>query len=108
LTGKDERMKIGQALNLFPNGGLDEKKHIDRTLRETQASFGDTLRRAIDDVNSLQQEAGRAVDRMTGGENIDIHEVMIAVEKAKTSFDLLMEIRNKTLEAYRELMRMQV
>jgi flagellar hook-basal body complex protein FliE len=48
------------------------------------------------------------VERMVGGEAVDLHEVMIAVEKARTSFDLLMEIRNKTIEAYREIMRMQV
>jgi len=45
---------------------------------------------------------------MVGGEAVDLHEVMVAVEKAKTSFDLLMEIRNKALDAYREIMRMQV
>ena len=101
-------MKIGQALSLLPDTGLEGRKQIDRTLRETQASFGDTLRQAISDVNSLQREAGRAVERMTGGEDVDLHDVMIAVEKAKTSFDLLMEIRNKTIDAYRELMRMQV
>jgi flagellar hook-basal body complex protein FliE len=102
-------MKIGQTLTVLPGLGLeDNKKQIDRTLRETNASFGETLRRAIEDVNSLQQQAGQAVERLTGGEEVDLHEVMIAVEKAKTSFDLLMEIRNKTIDAYRELMRMQV
>jgi flagellar hook-basal body complex protein FliE len=77
-------------------------------LKETNASFGETLQRAMTDVNALQTEAGKAVDKMVGGENVDLHEVMIAVEKAKTSFDLLMEIRNKALDAYREIMRMQV
>jgi len=42
------------------------------------------------------------------GEAVDLHDVMVAVEKAKTSFELLMEIRNKTVSAYQELMRMQV
>ena len=45
---------------------------------------------------------------MVSGEATDLHEVMIAVEKARTSFDLLMEIRNKTIDVYREIMRMQV
>ena len=77
-------------------------------MHETNTSFGETLQRAITDVNALQSEAGKAVDKMVVGEAVDLHEVMIAVEKAKTSFDLLMEIRNKTIEAYREIMRMQV
>jgi flagellar hook-basal body complex protein FliE len=102
-------MKISQALTLVPNVAQTNKRSlIDRTLKETNTSFGETLQRAITDVNALQSEAGKAVDKMVGGENVDLHEVMIAVEKAKTSFDLLMEIRNKALEAYREIMRMQV
>lgn len=100
-------MKIGQALTLLPN--TDEKStRIDKTLDSTQASFGETLTRAISDVNTLQQEAGDAVKKMVAGEPVDIHDVMIAAEKARTSFDLLMEIRNKTIDMYRELMRMQV
>ncbi len=102
-------MKISQALTLVPNVTQTTKRSlIDRTLKETNASFGETLQRAMTDVNALQTEAGKAVDKMVGGENVDLHEVMIAVEKAKTSFDLLMEIRNKALDAYREIMRMQV
>ncbi|MCC6397531.1 MAG: flagellar hook-basal body complex protein FliE [Bacteroidetes bacterium] len=102
-------MKIGHALTLMPNvRQVSKESLIDRTLKETNTSFGETLQRAITDVNSLQTEAGKAVEKMVVGEAVDLHEVMIAVEKAKTSFDLLMEIRNKTIEAYREIMRMQV
>jgi flagellar hook-basal body complex protein FliE len=102
-------MKIGQALTLVPNVTQTNKRTlIDRTLKETNASFGQTLERAMADVNALQNEAGKAVEKMVVGETVDLHEVMVAVEKAKTSFDLLMEIRNKALEAYREIMRMQV
>ena len=102
-------MKISQALTLIPNGGGAIKgSMIDRTLKESNASFGETLSKAITDVNSLQKEAGNAVEKMVVGEAVDLHEVMIAAEKAKTSFDLLMEIRNKTIDAYREIMRMQV
>jgi flagellar hook-basal body complex protein FliE len=102
-------MKISQALTLVPNVSQANKRTvIDRTLKETNASFGETLQRAMADVNALQNEAGKAVEKMVGGEAVDLHEVMVAVEKAKTSFDLLMEIRNKALDAYREIMRMQV
>jgi flagellar hook-basal body complex protein FliE len=102
-------MKIGQALTLMPNiRQVNKNGLIDKTLKDTQASFGETLQRAIADVNNLQTEAGKAVDKMVVGETVDLHEVMIAVEKARTSFDLLMEIRNKTIDAYREIMRMQV
>jgi len=71
-------------------------------------SFDATLKEFVTDVNSLQSQAQDATNKMISGEPIDVHEVMIAAEKAKTSFELLMELRNKTIEAYRELIRMQV
>ncbi|RKY86908.1 flagellar hook-basal body complex protein FliE, partial [candidate division KSB1 bacterium] len=46
--------------------------------------------------------------KLLTGEIKDVHDVMVAVEKANTSFELMMEIRNKMLDAYREIMRMQV
>jgi flagellar hook-basal body complex protein FliE len=102
-------MKIGQTLNLLPALTTERTtKAIDAELKQTHDSFGETLSRAINEVNTLQQEAGRAVDQLAKGEQVDLHEVMIAAEKARTSFDLLMEIRNKALDAYRELMRTQV
>jgi len=101
-------MKISQGLTLLPTLEGPSKSSINKTLRETNSSFGDTLNQAIADVNSLQSEAGKAVEKMVSGESTDLHDVMIAVEKARTSFDLLMEIRNKTIDVYREIMRMQV
>jgi flagellar hook-basal body complex protein FliE len=101
-------MKISQGLTLLPTLEGSSAKNINRTLKETNTSFGDTLNQAIADVNGLQQEAGKAVEKMVTGESTDLHDVMIAVEKARTSFDLLMEIRNKTIDVYREIMRMQV
>jgi flagellar hook-basal body complex protein FliE len=102
-------MKINQALTLLPNiGGPSNGNEINNALKESGASFGQTLSQAISDVNNLQTEAGKAVDSMVSGEGTDLHDVMIAVEKARTSFDLLMEIRNKTIDMYQEIMRIQV
>lgn len=102
-------MKINQLLTLVPDAtSLEKKGFVEKSLRETNVTFGETLNQAVKDVNALQTEAGKAVDKMVVGENVDLHDVMIAVEKAKTSFDLLLEIRNKTIDAYREIMRMQV
>jgi len=69
--------------------------------------FSDTLKDLISDTNSLQKESGELTERMIKGESVDIHDVMIASEKAKTSFQLLMEIRNRFLDMYREISRMQ-
>ncbi len=101
-------MKISQGLTVLPTLDGPSTTNINKTLKETNSSFGDTLNQAIADVNGLQQEAGKAVEKLVAGESTDLHDVMIAVEKARTSFDLLMEIRNKTIDVYREIMRMQV
>jgi len=71
-------------------------------------TFQETLTGFIKNVNDLQGEAGRSIERLLTGEIKDVHDVMIAVEKAGTSFELMMEIRNKMIEAYHEILRMQV
>ena len=68
--------------------------------------FGDFLSNALDSVNSLQAEAGEAQDAMVRGEAAELHQVMIAAEKAGISFDLLLEVRKKLLEAYQDIIRM--
>ena len=75
---------------------------------EEVPSFSETLKKFVSDVNNLQLEADNQMRLMAAGQAENLHDVMIAVEKAGISFELLMEIRNKVLEAYQELMRMQV
>lgn len=75
---------------------------------ERSERFVDTLKELIKDTNDLQLEAEDARDRFIKGEPIDLHDVMISAQKAKTSFELLMELRNKGLDLYRETLRMQV
>jgi flagellar hook-basal body complex protein FliE len=98
----------GQRLSVVALQEQAADQKVARALKANQASFSETLSQAVQDVSKLQQEASKAVEQIVRGEPVDLHEVMIAVEKAKTSFDLLMEIRNKTLDMYREMMRLQV
>ncbi|MCS6965427.1 MAG: flagellar hook-basal body complex protein FliE [Candidatus Kapabacteria bacterium] len=72
------------------------------------SSFVDTLRAFITEVNTLQTEAAEYTERLMKGEPVELHDVMIAAEKARTSFQLLLELRNKALELYREVLRIQV
>jgi flagellar hook-basal body complex protein FliE len=72
------------------------------------ADFADSLRGALQDVNRLQLDAGNDVNRVVAGEEVDLHEVMISSAEAGIAFEMMMEIRNKLLEAYQEVMRMQV
>ena len=75
---------------------------------ENRQSFVDMLKKAVGEVNRLQADANKAVEKVASGKEIDIHNTMIAMEKAGVSFQLVMQLRNKTLEAYQEVMRMQV
>lgn len=71
-------------------------------------SFGETLSKFLNDVNTLQKQAEEATQKAVIGEIQDIHQVTIAAQKAAISLQLTAEIRNKILESYQEIMRMQV
>ena len=71
-------------------------------------SFADTLAQSLDKVNTLQKEADVAIQDFATGDTRNIHETMIAVSKADVAFRLTMQVRNKMVEAYQEVMRMQV
>lgn len=70
--------------------------------------FGELLKNAIGEVNSLQQQSADMKTKLVTGEIEDIHQVMIAAEKADLAFQLTLQIRTKVIEAYQEIMRMQV
>ncbi len=75
---------------------------------ETEGTFKESLRNLVNDVDHMQKTAEETTHRMLTGELEDVHQVMIAMEEAQTSFQLMMEIRNKIVEAYKEVIRMQV
>lgn len=71
-------------------------------------SSADTLAQSLDKVNSMQKEADVAIQDFVAGDTRNIHETMIAVGKADLAFRLTMQVRNKIVEAYQEVMRTQV
>ena len=71
-------------------------------------AFSEFLGDIVRDVNAKQASAGQAVEGVLSGENVPLHQAMIAVEEASVSFQLMVEVRNKLLESYQELMRMQI
>jgi len=70
--------------------------------------FKSILLENLDEVNRLQREADQGVQRLVTGETDNVAEVFAAVNKAGIAFDLLMEIRNRLLDAYREIQQMRV
>ncbi|MGB9689228.1 flagellar hook-basal body complex protein FliE [Thermogutta sp.] len=73
-----------------------------------QPDFRDFLLRSIHEVNSMQQEADRAVERLMLGEEVTPAEVLTAVQKADIAFKLMMQIRNKLIQAYQEIQNIRV
>lgn len=74
--------------------------------KPADGSFGKMISQAIHDVNNKMADASKAAQELTEGKNKDIHGTMIAMEKASISFQLLTQVRNKIIDAYKEVQRM--
>jgi flagellar hook-basal body complex protein FliE len=71
-------------------------------------SFKGMLKDAVGEVNNLQGEADTLAVKLASGDMEDVHRAMIAMQKAKLALDLTIQVRNKVIDAYQEIMRMQV
>jgi flagellar hook-basal body complex protein FliE len=71
------------------------------------APFGDALRNAVSGIDGLEQQAATAVNGLLQGTGVDVHEAMIATQKADTAFELALAVRNKAVAAYQQVMGMQ-
>ncbi len=80
---------------------------LDQT-RAAGNSFENTIKNFVGEVAGKQAAAGEAVTGLLAGKNVSLHQAMIGMEEASISFQLMVEVRNKMLESYQELMRMQV
>ncbi len=72
------------------------------------ASFSNVLGGFIQEVSDKQAAASDAVSGLLSGKNVSLHQTMISMEEASVSFQLMVEVRNRLLDSYQELMRMQV
>ena len=98
--------EINKVSFLLPNKLGDEK--TEKKSENSSVDFSAILKNSIKEVNDAQLEADEAVQKVLNGETKDIHETMITLQKADVSLKLMMEVRNKLLEAYQEIMRTQV
>jgi flagellar hook-basal body complex protein FliE len=117
-----------QSLPSFPGKGLDPAgaksigiEDLEKAASEfnlhlnpvsspegTGNSFSTVLGQMVGDVTAKQSAASDAVSGLLSGQNVPLHQAVIAMEEASVSFQLMVEVRNKLLESYQELMRMQV
>ena len=100
LGGAQGISPLGARPGLRPAGGAAQRPG-GPTLGE---SFGDV----VSQVNRAQLESSNAIKSLTTGNGENLHEVMLAVNKAELSFTFLMEARNKLVDAYQQVMKMQV
>jgi flagellar hook-basal body complex protein FliE len=76
--------------------------------REPVSNFANWLDKQLVDMNESIKSTDQLVRDLAVGENNNLHHVMLEIEKAKTSFQLALQVRNRLLEGYQEIMRMQV
>ncbi|WP_457745908.1 flagellar hook-basal body complex protein FliE [Sulfurimonas sp.] len=87
---------------------LKQKDALQEKGSAGSANFADSLKSAIDDVNEIQQDSEKAIADLATGQVKDLHQAALAIGKAETSMKLMLEIRNKALNAYKEIGRTQL
>jgi flagellar hook-basal body complex protein FliE len=88
---------------------IDGLKNVlpSRPATHSKASFGEELKKTLEQADGFQKEADKAVTGAAGGGTEQIHETMIKMEEAELSMRLLLKVRTKVMDAYQEIMRMQ-
>jgi len=85
---------------------LKQKNNLDTT--QNSSNFADSLKSALNEVNEMQVESEQAIGDLATGQVKDLHQAALAIGKAEVSMKLMLEIRNKALNAYKELGRTQL
>ena len=96
-------MKIDSIAGI---GNMVENKGVNAHTGKT--TFREVLKDSIQKAGELEKEADQEAIKLAKMETQDIHNTMIAIEKADLTFQLMMQVRNKIISAYEEIMRMQV
>jgi len=96
------------ALNIGPLGPIQPvPEDIDAAQGAPAVDFKDILQKSINQIGELNEKADQALSNLSTGELQDVHQVMIALEKADLTFRAMMQIRTKLVDAYQEIMRMR-
>jgi flagellar hook-basal body complex protein FliE len=95
-------------INRINKIGLESVKNTDLNKNNKNLNFSKMLNDAINDVNSLQNISDKATNDYATGKINDVHQVIIAAEKASLSLRLTTEVTTKIIDSYKEIMRMQL
>ena len=97
---------IQAPVPLTPPGGIAMPGAT--TSEGTASSFKDFLLQSLGEVNTMQQDADRAVEQLVTGGEVNMAEVMTAVQKADMAFRLTMQVRNKLMDVYQEIQQVRI
>lgn len=104
-SGIDSILQQLQATSALASG----VKKSASTDEVTGVDFSEKLKVAVDQVNAAQKSADKLSEQFVSDQsNVDLHEVMISLQKANVSFQSMVQVRNKLVTAYQEIMNMQV
>lgn len=98
-------LETGQTASELRSGPFENKP---LTQTPGEKTFADTLKDAVGNVNDLQKQADVKMQQLATGKTDNIQDVMMATEKADIALRLMVNVRNKIIEAYQEVMKMQV
>lgn len=101
-------MKINEFTPSAKIFEMMDKSGEDKKVKNEGSDFVSMLKDKLDEVNNKSVEANNLTEAMMKGEDVDAHQVTIAGEEAKLSIELAVQVRNKIVEAYQEINRMQL
>ena len=87
---------------------LAKKSSQKNSASESGQDFASLLKAGVDDVNKLQKTSEKAMSDIATGQVKDLHQAAIAIDKAEISMKLMLEVRNKAVSAYKEILRTQI
>ena len=102
-------LTISNANRFLESANIDNKSvKAESTSKDAGPTFADTLKEAVNNVNQLQLTADHKAQELSTGKTDDIAGVMLAAEKADIALRAMVQVRNKIIDAYQEIMKMQV
>jgi len=105
---EDKSIQFHRYLPSVSNDFLEKIENQNNISKKQDISFQKILKGLIDEVNQLQKDADESIQKLVTGQIDSVHQVMMAVEEANIAFQLMMEIRNKLIDTYQQIMRMQI
>ncbi len=106
VTMPDARSVLGAALN-NQSQSLESTATAMPALHPPETPFSALMTDAVGTVNKLEGEARRSIDGLMGGSGVDVHQAMIASEKASLALELTLAVHNKAVQSYQAVMGMQ-